>query len=45
MYLQHRAHCNKLEPWIMEKLVREMLVKLGEDPDREGLMKTPERGA
>ncbi len=29
----------------MEKLVREMLVKLGEDPDREGLMKTPERVA
>jgi len=27
----------------MEKLVRELLVKLGEDPDREGLVKTPER--
>ncbi len=27
----------------MEKLVREMLVKLGEDPNREGLVKTPER--
>ncbi len=27
----------------MEKLVREMLVKIGEDPEREGLVKTPER--
>ncbi len=26
-----------------EELVREMLVRLGEDPDREGLMKTPAR--
>jgi len=29
----------------MEKLVHEMLVKLGEDPTREGLVKTPERVA
>ncbi len=29
----------------MEKLVREMLLKLGEDPEREGLVKTPERVA
>jgi GTP cyclohydrolase I len=29
----------------MEKLVREMLVKIGEDPEREGLVKTPERVA
>jgi len=27
----------------MEKLVREMLKKLGEDPDREGLRRTPKR--
>ncbi len=27
----------------MEKLIREMLVQLGEDPQREGLVKTPER--
>src|ERR1700704_339056 len=26
-----------------EDLVREMLVRLGEDPDREGLVRTPER--
>jgi GTP cyclohydrolase I len=26
-----------------EELVREMLVRLGEDPDREGLVRTPER--
>jgi len=29
----------------MEKLVREMLVEIGEDPEREGLIKTPERVA
>ncbi len=27
----------------MEKIIRELLIKLGEDPDREGLKKTPER--
>ena len=26
-----------------EELVREMLVRLGEDPEREGLVQTPER--
>jgi GTP cyclohydrolase I len=26
-----------------EELVREMIVRLGEDPEREGLMRTPER--
>lgn len=25
------------------ELVRELLVSLGEDPDREGLLRTPER--
>ena len=29
----------------MEALLREFLIKLGEEPDREGLMKTPERVA
>src|SRR4030081_2720971 len=28
-----------------EELVREMIVRLGEDPDREGLARTPERVA
>ena len=27
----------------IDDLVREMLVRLGEDPSREGLLKTPER--
>ena len=29
----------------MEKLIRQMLVELGEDPQREGLLKTPDRVA
>ncbi len=29
----------------MEELMRELLVRLGEDPEREGLLKTPERFA
>ena len=29
----------------MEELIRQMLLELGEDPDREGLVKTPERVA
>ena len=27
----------------MEELIRELLVRLGEEPDREGLLKTPQR--
>ena len=26
-----------------EDLVREMIVRIGEDPDREGLVRTPDR--
>ena len=29
----------------MQELIREMLVRLGEDPEREGLVRTPERMA
>ncbi|MGD9495226.1 MAG: GTP cyclohydrolase I FolE [Armatimonadota bacterium] len=29
----------------VEELIRELLVEIGEDPDREGLVKTPERVA
>jgi GTP cyclohydrolase I len=34
-----------LEQASFPELVREMLLRLGEDPDREGLLKTPERVA
>ena len=27
----------------VEELIRELLAEIGEDPDREGLLKTPER--
>jgi len=36
---------NPDNPEIMEELVRSMLYTLGEDPDREGLQRTPERVA
>jgi GTP cyclohydrolase IA len=34
---------NTLTSATYEQLVREMIVRLGEDPDREGLARTPER--
>jgi GTP cyclohydrolase I len=36
---------NTLTSATYEELVREMIVRLGEDPDREGLARTPERVA
>ncbi len=36
---------NTLTSATYEELVREMIVRLGEDPDREGLLRTPERVA
>jgi len=30
---------------VMEELIRELLMKIGEDPDREGLERTPQRVA
>jgi len=36
---------NTLTSATYEELVREMIVRLGEDPDREGLSRTPERVA
>src|SRR5260221_1907179 len=35
---------NTLTSATYEELVREMIVRLGEDPDREGLSRTPARG-
>jgi len=42
-----RAHRNAMEPNLakIESLVRQLLIELGEDPEREGLLKTPERVA
>jgi GTP cyclohydrolase IA len=36
---------NTLTSATFEELVREMIIRLGEDPDREGLERTPERVA
>ena len=36
---------NTLTSATYEELVREMIVRLGEDPDREGLSRTPARVA
>jgi GTP cyclohydrolase I len=33
------------EAWAMEKLLKQLLIELGEDPEREGLLDTPERMA
>ncbi len=36
-------HLSALSSAGMDTLIREMLVRLGEDPEREGLLRTPER--
>src|SRR5262249_22423111 len=42
---QQREQAMALNSARIEKLVHELLVELGEDPDREGLLKTPHRVA
>jgi GTP cyclohydrolase I len=41
--MKSTTESNTLTSATYEQLVREMLVRLGEDPDREGLTRTPER--
>jgi GTP cyclohydrolase IA len=43
--MKSSAEPNTLTSATYEELVREMIVRLGEDPDREGLSRTPERVA
>ena len=43
--MKSTTETNTLTSATYEDLVREMLVRLGEDPDREGLIKTPNRVA
>ncbi len=40
---QQKSSCRSLVSGKIAELVREMLVQLGENPDREGLRRTPER--
>jgi len=40
---QHKFFINKLDKERIKKLVRELIIELGEDPTREGLRKTPDR--
>lgn len=40
---QSRAGVTDLSQVPFQELVREMIARLGDDPDREGLLKTPER--
>jgi len=41
--MKSTTESNSLTSATFEELVREMLVRLGQDPDREGLSRTPER--
>ena len=43
MAVSDRAGYDDLSEVPFQDLVREMLVRLGEDPERQGLLKTPER--
>ena len=43
--MKSTAETSSLTGATYEELVREMIVRLGEDPDREGLARTPERVA
>jgi GTP cyclohydrolase I len=43
--MKSTAEASSLTGATYEELVREMIVRLGEDPDREGLARTPERVA
>ncbi|WP_442790551.1 GTP cyclohydrolase I FolE [Nonomuraea sp. NBC_01738] len=40
-----RGHCVKVDHARIEKAVREILIAIGEDPDRDGLLDTPARVA
>ena len=42
---RHMERGNIMNQKRVEELVRELLIEIGEDPDREGLIKTPERYA
>ncbi len=42
---RHLESGNTMNQKRVEELVRELLIEIGEDPDREGLIKTPERYA
>jgi GTP cyclohydrolase IA len=43
--MKSTAESNTLTSATYEELVREMIIRLGENPDREGLARTPERVA
>ena len=42
---RHLERGNKMNQKRVEELIRELLIEIGEDPDREGLIRTPERYA
>ena len=42
---RHLERGNKMNQKRVEELIRELLIEIGEDPNREGLIRTPERYA